>query len=318
MRGVPVVVASQLPLTKTGATIMTERFYQHLLTGEDVRYALHDVRATLYEADIAGHDWLSLVAYVRLPEGYADHLDEVGLRAQLGMLEAMQRRAEMLVEAKASAAEFDTLAARIRDRIASLGDRLRRLNADRRSLFEECGGLYASAHKRLAELQFHRAAILPQDLAAEERRASRQSLEAALSHYRRAFRSGPHSHWLGAQQLALEALLTGRFEHPRDWHAALRAAELACEESETEFWAFGSVAELRLLAPFAGEAKDRVRATQALETFRARVPQGETQPVELTRRQLLRYIKWWTSENGFFPGQPDLAADAQELLKTLE
>ena len=95
--GVPVVVASQLPLTMAGSVVMARVFYRYLLEGDDVRRALHAARVALRDDANAGHDWLSLVGYVRLPpEGYARHLAEFGLRAELGMLDAQQKRADRL------------------------------------------------------------------------------------------------------------------------------------------------------------------------------------------------------------------------------
>ena len=44
---------------------------------------------------------------------------------------------------------------------------------------------------------------------------------------------------------------------------------------------------------------------------------GDTFPLESTERQLRRYVQWWTTANGFFPGTSDLAGDAASLLKEL-
>ena len=80
--GFPVVVASQFPFTVPGSNLMVETFYKALLGGEDVRIALHQARVALYEnRQTTGHDWASLVGYVRLPEGYADHLLDVRLES---------------------------------------------------------------------------------------------------------------------------------------------------------------------------------------------------------------------------------------------
>ena len=63
--GVPVVVGSQLPLTKPGiAPARQSVFYVRLLRGEDVRVAFHAARVDLRADETTGHDWLSLVGYV--------------------------------------------------------------------------------------------------------------------------------------------------------------------------------------------------------------------------------------------------------------
>ena len=86
--GFPIVVASQFPFTKPGSTLMVEIFYKALLGGEDVRLALHQARVALYDSrDKTGHDWASLVGYARLPEGYADHLQDGQARVRAGLPE---------------------------------------------------------------------------------------------------------------------------------------------------------------------------------------------------------------------------------------
>jgi hypothetical protein len=57
-------------------------------------------------------------------------------------------------------------------------------------------------------------------------------------------------------------------------------------------------------------------ASQALVAMkdRTRTAGGDSFPLESTARQLRRYVDWWTSANGFFPGASDLSAQAQALL----
>src|SRR5262249_26694312 len=101
---------------------------------------------------------LSLVGYVRLPpEGYARHLAEFGLRAELGMLDAQQKRADRLSVKGGDAAEFDEVEAQLRKRIATLIARRKDLDGSSQVLVDESYGLLASANKRLAELLFTRA-----------------------------------------------------------------------------------------------------------------------------------------------------------------
>jgi hypothetical protein len=44
---------------------------------------------------------------------------------------------------------------------------------------------------------------------------------------------------------------------------------------------------------------------------------GESFPIESTRRQINRYICWWTNANGFFPKRHDLCDDAREIVAVL-
>ena len=207
--GIPVVVGSQLPLTKSGSVTLVNAFYECLLQGDDVRLALHSARVALRRNTGAGHDWLSLVGYVRLPpEGYAEHLLAFGLRAELGMLDAVQQRADQLNLHGGTAVEFDEVETLLLRRLDSLEGRRCDLSHDT-ALLQECCGLQASAFKRLAELRFMRAFRQP-ETRTQDLLASRSALQAASEHYRHAVKANTASHWPGLQELALEAALTGR------------------------------------------------------------------------------------------------------------
>jgi hypothetical protein len=318
-RGVPVVVGSQLPLTKAGSLVLVRSFYSALLRGADVRAALHAARARLHEETQAHHDWLSLVGYVRLPpEGYAEHLDVVGLKMELRMLEAAQSQADRLSRDGGSRAAFADVEARLQARLDSLQDRKARLS-HRTALLEECLGLEASAYKRLAELLFqsgrHNA-----DAREDDWRRSRDSLTASLDRYRSAYESNLQSHWLGVQRLSLEAVLAGAASLPGDWLFTRRAAEIAADRRvRGAYWSHGTLAELFLLAPCAGQPRDLERAKAALTRLMAGARAADDAfAIESTRRQLRRYVQWWTNAHGYFPGRDDLSRDAEQLLLTFD
>lgn len=65
--GVPLVLASQFPLSVRGSVVMAEAVYTRLLRGEDPRVLVHDLRQTLHVACPDTHDWASVVAYAALP-----------------------------------------------------------------------------------------------------------------------------------------------------------------------------------------------------------------------------------------------------------
>jgi hypothetical protein len=316
--GVPVVIGSQLPLTKPGSHQLTEAFYARLLRGDDVRVALHAARVALKGDDTAGHDWLSLVGYVRLPpEGYAAYLDEVGLRMELRMLDAAQERADGLAATNGSLADFAAIERQVRERLESLARRRGGLMS-RQDLLEECNGLEASAYKRLAELLFVRGRS-HEALRAVDWQASREFLGRALTAYRAAFDADLRSHWLGVQQLALDAVLTGAISRPDDWFLVTRAAEVVRDRSGKEdYWSCGSLAELALIAPLAGRPRDleRAKAAASLLVERARRAREES-AIASTRRQVDRYVGWWVKDHGFFPGARDLADDARTVLQVL-
>jgi hypothetical protein len=314
--GVPVVIGSQLPLTKPGSCTFTRLFYEQLLQGEDARLALHASRVALKADQDAGHDWLSLVGYVRLPpEGYGAYLDEVGLRIDLRLLDAAQARADALnVETASPLAAFDQIEELVRVRLKSLGRRKQRF-AERKDLLNECCGLEASALKRLAELLFVRGRQYPNNRD-DDWKASTDALRSSLAAYRTAYESNLQSHWVGVQQLALDAALKGAISRPGDYEIVERAAEIA--KGAQAYWAYGTLTELSLLAPKAGHQRDLERARQnAMKLVETAKATSEAFPIESTRRQINRYVYWWTNANGFFPGTQDLCQDSREIAEIL-
>jgi hypothetical protein len=314
-RGVPVVVASQFPMTFAGSALTVETFYGRLLAGEDVRDALLATRTALYDArDEAGEDWISLVAYVQLPEGYQDRLLDVRLAADFASLETAQRWADHLVEHGAVPARYELVAARLLERLGSLAiSEQRSVRRGRRDLVEESRGLLGSANKRLAELYFRRSAL--EEDPAPTLELSKRALEESAHWYARAFADDSAAHWVGVQELSLEAVVHGHILEPWRWNAALAATRREQAKQTDAMWQLGSRAELHLLAPYAGQRKQLDEAAAALAEFAELVPPGDPRPIDSTARQLKRYMDWWTTDNGFFPGQADLRVEASELLR---
>lgn len=317
--GVPIVIASQLPLTFAGSITLTREFYRRCLAGDDVRTALHAARTALHaQRERIGHDWASVVAYVELPEDYTDRLHEVALQAEWASLETVHVWSDHLINHHT---ENPDLVGVVIQRLAQRIDNLQRLLTmpgyqRLAGTREENLGLLGSAEKRLAELHFREARLgTDRDAALAQTHAA---LERAHGRYAEAFRRNLSHHWTGVQQLSLEAVLTGRISRIGQWYAAHEAAE-ANTDNPDEVWAYGSLAELHMLAAKAGQAPQTERARTALIALAQRVRASGCGrfPIDSTRRQLRRYVDWWTSENGFFGGNADLAAEAGELLEVL-
>ena len=320
--GFPIVVASQFPFTVPGSHLMVETFYQALLGGKDVRIALHKARVALYDSrEKTGHDWASLVGYARLPEGYADHLVDVGLECVLASLKTMQGWSDELVkQGNKALASFDEVAQQLRARIEALeGFSKEPENAGWRGILDENVGLLGSAEKRLAELCFVRARLGD---AAHRHQLMRAALERSRNWYQRGSETNLSHHWTAVQSLSLEAVLDGRIADPGRWHAAVTAAKIDKRNAKPSaiIWALGSLIELYLVAPLAGQSPPVDAARNALAEMKALVreqPGGDTFPLESTERQLRRYVNWWTAANGFFPATTDLASEAERLLEEL-
>lgn len=325
--GVPVVVASQFPLTKPGSITLTREFYGRLLSGTDVRIALHATRVALREearqVDERRHDWLSLVGYVRLPaEGYSQYLKAFGLRVQLHMLEAARKDAEPLFADTPPPREtFDRIENRLRDRIVQLQAQKESLLGEQDgALHAECVGLLASGCKSLAELRF----VLGRRFAEEEsscNRLSREALADAFKWYSESYHQDVSRHWHGIQKLALEAALTGRISDPTELLFVRRVAQSACDARKSEYWACGTLAEAILLSALLPEGFSLEAAQNALKLLRERAAKNPNDcgfAVQSTRRQLERYVNWWTQENGYFGGcRSDLSPQASPLVRAL-
>ena len=309
--GFPVVVASQLPLTISGSNIFAQSFYRDLFEGLDVREALHRARVELYERrEEAGHDWVSLVGYVQLREGYADFLEEIRLRAQLSSLTNLRDRAEVLAEQGASGEELLTIREALKGRIEALKNQLSHSRGG--AMLHENRGLLGSAEKRLAEVCFRH---FDDEVSHHE---SREALKRARNWYRDAFIANPSHHWSGVQYLALHAALTGQVNE-KEWKTAYYAAEVD-RMRPTEYWAQGSLAELALLGRIINKQTDE-SAENYLHEMKERIGTFEGDithdPIESTKLQLRRYVEWWRPTDGFFPDTPDLAQEAERLAELI-
>jgi len=325
--GIPVVIASQFPLTKPGSVTLTREFYSRLLSGEDVRLALHAARVAL-RADARTveerrHDWLSLVGYVRLPaEGYAHYLKAFALRVQLHMLEAARTDSEPLFVARPSSPDaFADVERRLGERITQLRSREEELDGVQDSALEaECFGLLASGCKSLAELRFVQARHFPEDQA-RLKADSKAALAESLKWYSQTYRRNLTRHWHGIQKLGLEAALEGRISDPMELMIVRRVAQNECDGNKNEYWAYGTLAEAILLGTLTPEGFDLKSAQEALKKLRersARDPKDNGFAVKSTRRQLERYVNWWTKGNGYFTGRDsDIAEQAQLLVNCL-
>ncbi len=331
--GVPIVIASQLPLTFPGSVVMTSAFYEGWMRGQDVRQVLHNTRVALHEAKEAEHDWVSLVAYVRLPEGYGEYIRTVHLESQLAALETASNYAQQLLD-KAITSEFaynqvdDRMQERIRQLEALLAQYDKSGEKPRAEVVQENAGLIGSAYKRLAEL-YHRRARVDSARAAHWQGESRKALEKARTVYHSGFRRNTSHHWSGVQYLSLHVVLSGEVSGVKEWYASYQAAEaqlsLAGSSEKDRIWAQGSIAELVLLAPFIkGVPLDPAAGEAALNWLRDRVKAAPAEypypsPVDVTRRQLLRYADWWTNANGYCGAGPgDLAGEARRLVQLLD
>jgi hypothetical protein len=104
--GIPLVVASQFPLSKTGSVAMVGAFYHDMLWGENPWILLHRIRYDLHArfSDNSAHDWASLVFYEALPDDLEPEFEAV--RYHQGNL-ALKVAFERIDRAISSNSHFD-------------------------------------------------------------------------------------------------------------------------------------------------------------------------------------------------------------------
>lgn len=96
--GIPLVIASQFPLSFGGSVRMVEALYGGLLWGEDPRGLLVDLRRQLHAEFPATHDWASLTAYSSLPADFNAQLAAAQIQRAMTSIDVALGQADAVVE----------------------------------------------------------------------------------------------------------------------------------------------------------------------------------------------------------------------------
>jgi len=300
--GVPVVIGSQLPLTFQGSICIVDRFYEAILNGEDIRNAVHETRCALFSDKTTGHDWLSFIAYVRLPEGYESFLRESRSTRALQSLITIHRDTERLVR------DPTAVKAKYQEMFEVLQERLHVLLADfsadmkggdvKAGLMEENAGIIGSCYKRLAELILYRERNTAAGTASKHEQL--KYLMEALSWYRQAADNNLSHHWSVVQFLSLDRIINEGKAFPRYEPAAALAISNAIARGD-KIWATGSLVELYLLSPDERWPLVSEVAFAAMHDFvrEARLTDQPASYLSSITFQLNRYVHWWIPANGY-------------------
>ena len=314
--GIPLVLASQFPLSFAGSIRMVETFYEQGLWGEDPRILLHRIRGRLHALHSSStHDWASLVAYAALPDDFDSQLVDVQYAQAKAAIDAAMAHIDQAIDELADAAKTDEQPlAGLQPLFARLDQATARMPIGG-EYATEGKGLLASTEKRKSESLF-RASCNTQDqqLRGECLRRSLSCLSKALGYYEQAIcesmtesaatvRKKRSLHWAMGQYLSLRAVL-GESLLNDHWGAARVSAQFDANvaDPETRAWANGTLAELHLLLlAYAGKGlplsqqKARSMALEHTEQLLSLVGR-DAFPVYSTRRQFQRYVDWWGSE----------------------
>ncbi|MEO5915185.1 MAG: CHAT domain-containing protein [Luteolibacter sp.] len=297
--GIPVVIASQFPLSFRGSVLMVETLYSGLLRGDDPRSLVHDLRGKLQGSIPDAHDWASLVAYAALPPGFERQLERFQVDQAHRQVSAALDHVDKLVGDSDNQAQVH-LDGRADQRVEVAKERLQDLRrraqseiANASSLSSSQGsidardraerhyarisGLIAAAEKRHAEL-------LLKQVDGETNGGNRviRMLERAMDAYWDTYFYDRSSAWALVQHIYMQCILppdrsdrektlpTERHRHLL-WESALNAslADLRSADIERHLWARDNLLELRLLQihlldqkPFPKRASPRLRDTR--------------------------------------------------------
>ena len=325
-QGIPLVVASQFPLSIEGSLPFVERFYQGQLRGEHPLLSLYHVRLLLRSRMAQDtHDWASVVVYEAFPSDLRDQLEELrywqARRAQDGALaraEAFVTKEEGSDDSRAThagvgqaSAPAETLETQYALRVGDASDTGECLPKDGPFALE-CGGLRAAGYKRLAQVAL-RVAVLPSTGESWRRQLLDEFLrriDQSRTEYWRVTKAflGPTSeltrrkanlHWFLGQVLSLD-VVRGRTLDPDFWTTAHLAARIDTDSANEieRAWACVSLSELALmrLAQEALPASERAALAEQALAQAGRVVEllgRGSEHVMTTSRQFERYVTLW-------------------------
>jgi CHAT domain len=313
--GIPLVVASQYPLSFGGSVMLVKDLYEGLLWGEDPRKLVVGLRRRLHSFFKDTHDWASIVTYASLPPNFDDQLADACIQQSMRSITTALRMSDRVMSAF-SAHEPDHIS-----RHAQMTDRERHdmlakvqqqvADAKAHLLFAILAQL-ASTEKREAQMLYHSIGGGKLDPRSHGGMQVLSKLELARDYYWNTYLMKRSIPWELVQFLSLTLLLQclGRLPRPLGrpeqdiaslWLAAfvqsLNDAEHGAPGDRA--WAYGNLAELYLIARFVDGLPepyvDDSKTDIPLEAARKIVSlTGSTSfQVFSTRRQILRYIDWF-------------------------
>jgi hypothetical protein len=311
--GVPLVVASQFPLSMPGSVIMAQALYARLLRGEDPRVVIHVLRQELHIACPDNHDWASIVAYAALPPDIDEQVRRAKIDRPYRAIEAALGRLDRTRDT-ASPAERDAVVESLEAAVNWMravvpdGD-----GAADAALRARAKGLLANVEKRWAELLVK---FKPgesgryDDTGSEEeaaswtaRRTSREALQEARRLYLETFRLDMGTAWAAVQYLALSVALGDPLDEAW-WTTARTLAENGLKiarDDRRRAWERNSLIELAVLShalPDGHAARPRAAAEAHAHLDELLAAMGaKAFDVYSLRRQLRRYAEWWWKDD---------------------
>ena len=354
--GIPVVIASQFPLSFGGSVRMVETLYDGLLWGDDPRSLLVALRRQLHTQFPDTSDWASITAYTALPADFEAQLGDAQVQRAMTAINVAIAAVQAAVLPPASAANAASgdgsdsgqaipPAAASSETIASAVQQMQRAKARLAGLAPTTTTaplrvlkLLASTEKREAGLHHLQAGRAGQAGDGARQAQHLTAMWAGLGRARRLYFGcwqQQRSAYFTTQYLSLGlALQLGGKPASGDelpgrapeqlWHLAEVQAlhDLHNTNTQEQVWAVGTLIELYLLAPALPglAARQGDWPAQALALARRLADTLPADAFELlsTRRQVARYLQWYGPLCSAAPAWlPGLLASAQALVDVL-
>lgn len=324
--GIPWVIASQFPLWMKASAIAAEVLYKGLLSGNDPRWVLYELRQRLRTDSPGTHDWASIVAYTTAPWDFDDQVNQFRDQQTRRKMDVKFARIDELVgvndkgEPSKPIAEFDV------NRAAELENLCKSIRSDLKKWRDELNetpsakeraerlGVSAASEKRIGITYF----------LTNKNDESIKAYEASRDFYRAALEADPTNHWVITQHLSVVAVLklvTDEFnaeelreEYGKIWIAAHEITQWQYRNSKQDerIYALGTLAELHLLSSVYGNDDDRKQAKAEIKRCCKEIrglAEVDAFPIFSTKRQFRRYLNYWQN-----PAWDELATEALRAL----
>lgn len=333
--GIPLVIASQFPLTFAGSVIMAELVYHDLLWGEDPRKTLFCLRRDLKARLPESHDWSSIVAYSALPHDFVDQLQDVRRRQAYGCTSAGYSIQDSIANLRKNGekrTDLDHWEECVPARIAkgmkileAMFEAVRQEKTNSNEQSRRLVGMLASAEKRRAEYEFarmidgvelgktpssrkrHLMSLVEDPDRASQLAQVKKSLEKSREYYDQAFHKNQSNAWALVQSLVLTGVLDGRarvkglekVEGKVTLAETLSENERKHPDAQRKAWALGNLIELAILKldAFSPSAKEKERLVERAREDLIKLKSERDNYIYTTSRQLKRYHKDY---NGWF------------------
>jgi hypothetical protein len=324
--GIPLVIASQFPLSFGGSVRMVETLYGGLLWGEDPRKVLIDLRRQLHAEFPNTHDWASVTAYASLSPNFERQLASAQIRRAKSSCDVALKVADKVTQRFCKESIRDTkeeekrrLLDNTTTQVAVAKQRLEKLRVRYPDERARIRGLLASTEKREAAIHYARR----KHIAKKEQRPDCPdetlcALNSARDHYWDTFLTNHENYWGIVQYLSLTVILN-RCRPPlpvnEDATHLLPALwvmtemqslkDLQSDTRLTRVWALGNLIELYILAPMFDHMPVQHDVIKLADMASVRAKElvavaADSDPFTIfsTRRQVARYLDWYNDLTG--------------------